>query len=65
MLSSNSKELVKNSYFNSKYDNFILLGDLNTEPTKKAVNDFCQVYDCSNIKKTLISKFYKILPALI
>ena len=65
-ISSHLKELGKNLDFNSKYDNFILLGDLNAEPTNEAVNDFCQVYDCSNIiKKTLVSKIRKILPALI
>ena len=46
-ISSHLKELGKNLDFNSKYDNFILLGDLHAEPTNEAVNDFCQVYDCS------------------
>ena len=65
-ISSHLKELDKNLDFNSKYDSFILLGDLNATPTNEAINDFCQVYDCSNIiKKTLISKIRKILPALI
>ena len=49
-ISSHLKELGKNLDFNSKYDNFILLGDLDAEPTE-AVNDLCQVYDCSNIVK--------------
>ena len=39
-ISSHLKELGKNLDFNSKYDNFILLGDLNAEPTNEAVNDF-------------------------
>ena len=65
-ISSHLKELGKNLHFNSKYNNLILLGDLNAEPTNEALNDFCQVYDCSNIiKKTLVSKIRKILPALI
>ena len=60
------KELGKNIDFNSKCDKFILLGDLNAEPTNEAVNNFCQAYDCSNIvKKMLVSKIRKILPALI
>ena len=50
-ISSHLKELGKNLDFNLKYDNFILLGDLDAEPTNEAVNDFCQVYDCSNIVK--------------
>ena len=64
-ISSNLKELGKNLDFNSKYDNLILLGDLNAERTNEVLNDFCQLYNCSNIKKTLFSKFRKILPALI
>ena len=60
------RELGKNLYVNSKYDNFIFLGDLNAESTNEAINDFCQVYGCSNIiKKTLVSKISNILPALI
>ena len=48
---SHLKELGKNLDSNSKYDNFIVLGDLNAEPTNKALYDFCQVYGCSNIVK--------------
>ena len=36
--------------YSSKYDNFILFGDLNSEPTK-AVGDFCEVYSCKNLIK--------------
>ena len=49
LYSSHLKELGKNLDFNSKYDSFILLGDLNAEPTNEAVYDFYQVYDCINI----------------
>ena len=56
-ISSHLRELGKGFDFNSKYDNFILSGDLNAEPTNEAVNGFCQVYDCSNIiKKHLFQK---------
>ena len=48
---SHLKELGKNLDSNSKYDNFIVLGDLNAEPTSEALYDFCQVYGCSNIVK--------------
>ena len=51
VISSYQKELGKNIDFNSKCDKFILLGDLNAEPTNEAVNNFCQAYDCSNIIK--------------
>ena len=37
--------------FLSKYDNFILLGDFNSEPCKQPVRDFCHVYNCHNIIK--------------
>ena len=38
------------NYF-SKYANFILLGDLNSEPTESAVTDFCEIYSCKNLIK--------------
>ena len=50
-ISSHLKELGKNLDFNSKYYNFILLGDLNAEPTNETASDFCQVYDCSDFIK--------------
>ena len=37
--------------YSSKYDNFILLDDLNSEPTESAVRDFCQIYGCKNLIK--------------
>ena len=35
--------------YSSKYENFILLGDLNSEPTESVVRDFCQIYGCKNL----------------
>ena len=32
-----------------KYDNFILLADLNSEPTESAAKDFCEIYSCKNV----------------
>ena len=29
----------------SKYDNFMLIGDLNAEPAQAAVSDFCENYN--------------------
>ena len=37
--------------FSYKYDNFILIGDLNSEPCEKPLKDFCHVYNCQNIIK--------------
>ena len=46
------KEIGKNvDNYSSKYDNFILLGDLNSELTESAVRDFCQIYGCKNLIK--------------
>ena len=46
------KETGKNvDKYSTKYDNFILLGDFNSEPTESAVGDFCQIYGCKNLIK--------------
>ena len=37
--------------FASKYDNFILLGDFNSEPCEQPMIDFCHIYNCQNIIK--------------
>ena len=29
--------------YSSKYDNFIFLGDFNSEATESAVKDFCEI----------------------
>ena len=52
LISNHLKEIGKNmDNYSSKYDNFILLGDLNSEPTESAVRDFCQIYGCKNLIK--------------
>ena len=37
--------------FSSKYDSFILIGDLNSEPCEQSLKDLCHVYNCQNIIK--------------
>ena len=37
--------------FSSKYDSFILIGDLNSEPCEQPLKDLCHVYNCQNIIK--------------
>ena len=37
--------------FSCKYDNFILLGDFNSETCEQPMRDFCHVYNCQNIIK--------------
>ena len=41
-----SKEIDSHS---SKYDNFLLLGDFNSEPTEEAMKSFCQIYNLKNL----------------
>ena len=41
-----SKEIDSHS---SKYDNFLLLGDFNSEPTEEAVKSFCQICNFKNL----------------
>ena len=41
-----SKEIDSHS---SKYDNFLLLGDFNSEPTEEAMKSFCQIYKFKNL----------------
>ena len=45
LISNHLKEIGKNldNYF-SKYDNSILLVDLNSEPTESVVTDFSEIY---------------------
>ena len=52
LISKHLKEIGKNlDNYSSKYDNFILLVDLNSEPTESAVRDFCQIYGFKNLIK--------------
>ena len=52
LILNHRKEIDKNlDNYSSKYDNFILLGDLNSEPTESTVRDFCQTYGCKTLIK--------------
>ena len=52
LISNHLKEIGKNvDNYSSKFDNFIFLGDLNSEPTESAVRDFCQIYGCKILIK--------------
>ena len=52
LISNHLKEIRKNfNNCSSKYDSFILLGDLNSEPTESTVRDFCQIYGSKNLIK--------------
>ena len=37
--------------YSSKYENFILFGDINVEPTDNAMEEFMKVYDLKNLVK--------------
>ena len=58
LISNHLKEIGKNmDNYSSKHDNFILLGDLNSEQTESAVRDFCKNYSSKNqIKDNTCSK---------
>ena len=58
LISNHLKEIGKHldnyssmDNYSSKCDNFIVLVDLNSEPTESAVRDFCQIYGCKNLIK--------------
>ena len=52
LISNHLKEIGKNlDNYSSKYGNFILVGDFNSEPTESAVRDFCEIYSCKNLIK--------------
>ena len=52
LISNHLKEISKNlDNYSSKYDSFILFGDLNSESTVSAARDFCQIYGCKNLIK--------------
>ena len=41
----------------SKYDNFMLIADLNVEPTEATVSDFCEIYNLKHLTK--VKTFFK------
>ena len=52
LVSKYLKEIGKNlDNYSTKYDNFILLDDLNSKPTESAVRDFCEIYGFQNLIK--------------
>ena len=51
-ISFHLNELGKNlDTLTSKYDNIILLGDFNTEPTDTVLSNFCEIYSLQNLIK--------------
>ena len=54
MISKHLNEIGKNlDLLLPKYDNFMLIGDLNAEPTEAAVSDFCEI---CNLKRLIKDK---------
>ena len=52
MISKHLNEIDKNlDLLLSKYDNFMLIGDLNVEPTEATVSDFCEIYNLKHLIK--------------
>ena len=44
-------EYISNRIYShsSNYDNFLLLGDFNSEPTEEAMKSFCEIYNFKNL----------------
>ena len=52
LISNHLKEIDKTlDNYSSKYGNFILLGNLNSESAESPVRDFCQIYGYKNLIK--------------
>ena len=52
MISEHLNEIGKNlDLLLSKYDNFMLIGDLNGETTEAAVSDFWEIYNLKHLIK--------------
>ena len=52
MISEHLSQIGKNlDLFLSKYEHFMLIGDLNAEPTEAAVSDFCEIYNLKYLSK--------------
>ena len=52
MISEHLNEIGKNlDLLLSKYDNFMLIGDLNAEPTEAAISDFWEIYNLKHLIK--------------
>ena len=52
LISEHLKETGKNlDLLLSKYDNFVLIGDLNAEPTEAVVSKFCEIYILKHLIK--------------
>ena len=52
LISKHLNEIGKNfDLLLYKYDNFMLMGDLNAEPTEVAVSDFCEIYNLKHLIK--------------
>ena len=66
LISNHLKEIGKNlDNYSSKYDNFILLGVLDSEPAESAVKDFCEIYSCKNLIKDNTCFKYPLKPSCI
>ena len=52
----------------SKYENFIIMGDFNAEPSETALSDFMDIYNLKNLLKhptCFIRRFGKIVKPFI
>ena len=49
----------------SKYDKFLLLDDLNSEPTEEAMKSFCQMHNLKNLLGNLYATETPAVPGLL
>ena len=51
------KEIGNNlDLLSSKYDNYLLMGDFNAEPSEPVISDFCEIYNTKNKRENMLQK---------
>ena len=46
LISNHLQEIGNNlDLLSSKFDNYLLMGDFNSEPNEPAISDFCEIYN--------------------
>ena len=52
LISNHLQEIGNNlDLLSSKFDNYLLMGDFNSEPNEPAISDFCEIYNTKKIMK--------------
>ena len=57
LISNHLKEIGNNlDLLSSKYDNYLLMGDFNAEPSEPVISDFCEIYNTKNKRENMLQK---------